>query len=160
MVKESACQCRSRKRLGLDSWIRKSLWRRKWRSTPVFLPGKSHGQRILGGYHPRGHKESDTTEWLSTHTCGVTQEAYHRGNGHLGLQEIRQELRLEREVEINKVKSLVMGVRKKSFQTERIARANALWFGGAQAWEGPEWLEFRKEEAGEGEVGARPGKAS
>ena len=65
----------------------------------------------------------------------VTQEAYHRGNGHLRLQEVRQELRLEREVEINKVKSqeAVMGVRKKSFQTERIARANTLWFGGAQA---------------------------
>ena len=26
------------------------------------LPGKSHGQRILVGYSPWGHKESDTTE--------------------------------------------------------------------------------------------------
>ena len=25
-------------------------WRRKWQSTPVFLPGKSHGQRSLAGY--------------------------------------------------------------------------------------------------------------
>ena len=25
-----------------------------------------HGQRSLAGYSPRGHKESDTTEWLST----------------------------------------------------------------------------------------------
>ena len=23
-------------------------WRRKWQPTPVFLPGKSHGQRSLG----------------------------------------------------------------------------------------------------------------
>ena len=30
--------------------------------TPVFLPGESHGQRSLGGYRPRGRKESDTTE--------------------------------------------------------------------------------------------------
>ena len=30
--------------------------------TPVFLPGKSHGQRGLVGYSPWGHKESDTTE--------------------------------------------------------------------------------------------------
>ena len=30
--------------------------------TPVFLPGEFHGQRSLGGYSPRGHKESDTTE--------------------------------------------------------------------------------------------------
>ena len=33
--------------------------------TPVFLPGESHGQRILEGYSPRGLKES--TERLSTH---------------------------------------------------------------------------------------------
>ena len=31
-------------------------------STPVLLPGKSHGQRSLVGYSPWGHKESDTTE--------------------------------------------------------------------------------------------------
>ena len=37
-------------------------WRRKWQSTPVFLPGKSHGQRSLVGYSPWGHKELDTTE--------------------------------------------------------------------------------------------------
>ena len=33
---------------------------------PRFLPGESHGQRSLVGYSPRGHKESDTTERLST----------------------------------------------------------------------------------------------
>ena len=37
---------------------------RKWQSTPVLLPGKSHGQRSLIGYSPWGHKESDTTERL------------------------------------------------------------------------------------------------
>ena len=37
-------------------------WRRKWQSTPVFLPGKSHGQRSLVVYSPWGHKESDMTE--------------------------------------------------------------------------------------------------
>ena len=26
--------------------------RRKWQSTPVFLPGESHGQRKLAGYSP------------------------------------------------------------------------------------------------------------
>ena len=31
-------------------------------SLPVLLPGKSHGQRSLGGYSPWGHKESDMTE--------------------------------------------------------------------------------------------------
>ena len=31
-------------------------WRRKWQSTPVFLPGKSHGRRSLAGYSPWGRK--------------------------------------------------------------------------------------------------------
>ena len=42
-------------------------WRRKWQSTPVLLPGKSHGQRSLVGYSPWGRKESDTTERLHFH---------------------------------------------------------------------------------------------
>ena len=33
-----------------------------WQPTPVFLPGKSQGQRSLVGYTPGGHKESDMTE--------------------------------------------------------------------------------------------------
>ena len=33
----------------------------KGTATPVFLPGKFHGQRSLTGYSPWGHKESDTT---------------------------------------------------------------------------------------------------
>ena len=41
------------------------FWRRGWQSTPVFLPGESHGQRSLAGYSPWGHKELDK-EWLST----------------------------------------------------------------------------------------------
>ena len=43
-------------------------WRRKWQPTPVFLPGKSHGQRNLAGYstwHSLCPKESDTTELLN-----------------------------------------------------------------------------------------------
>ena len=30
--------------------------RRKWQLTPVFLPGKSNGQRGLAGHSSRGHK--------------------------------------------------------------------------------------------------------
>ena len=40
------------------------VWRRKWQSTPVFLPVKFHGWRSLVGYSPWGRKESDTTERL------------------------------------------------------------------------------------------------
>ena len=36
--------------------------RRAWQPIPVFLPGKSHGQRSLAGYSPWGCKESDPTE--------------------------------------------------------------------------------------------------
>ena len=52
---------------GWDPWVGKIPWRRKWQSTPVLLPGKSHGQRSLVGYSPWGHKESDTTERLHVH---------------------------------------------------------------------------------------------
>ena len=61
--KESACQCRRR---GCDSWITKIPWRRKWLPTPVFLPGKSHGQRSLVHHSPWGQKESDMTWRLNS----------------------------------------------------------------------------------------------
>ena len=51
-------------RPGFDPWVGKIPWRRKWQSTPVLLPGKSHGLRSLVGYSPWGCKESDTTERL------------------------------------------------------------------------------------------------
>ena len=60
--KEPACQCRRLKRCGFHHWAGKMPWRRKWQPTPVFLPGKSHGQRSLVGYSPWGRKESDTTD--------------------------------------------------------------------------------------------------
>ena len=60
--KESACQC---KRRGFDPWVQKIPWRRVWQPTPVFLPGEFHGKSSLAGYSPWGHRESDTTEWLT-----------------------------------------------------------------------------------------------
>ena len=50
---------------GFDPWVRKIPWRRAWQPTPVFLPGKSYGQRNWVGYGPWGHKESDMTEVTS-----------------------------------------------------------------------------------------------
>ena len=47
--KESSCQCRKQ---GFHPWVGKNPWRRKWLPTPVFLPGKSHGERNLVGYSP------------------------------------------------------------------------------------------------------------
>ena len=37
--------------------LEKEMARRKWQSTPVLLPGKSHGQRSLVSYSPWGRKE-------------------------------------------------------------------------------------------------------
>ena len=39
---------------------REDAWRRKWPPTPVFLPGKSHGQRSPAGHSPWCQKESGT----------------------------------------------------------------------------------------------------
>ena len=47
--KEPASQCR---RHGFYPWVKKMPWRRKWQPTPIFLPGKYHGQRSLVGYSP------------------------------------------------------------------------------------------------------------
>jgi len=44
-------------------------WRRKWQPTPVFLPGRYHGQRSLVGCSPWDCKELDMTEHAHTHTC-------------------------------------------------------------------------------------------
>ena len=41
--------------------------RRQWHPTPVFLPGKSHGQRSLEGCSPWGCWGSDTTKRLHFH---------------------------------------------------------------------------------------------
>ena len=42
--KEPACHG---SRCGLDPWVGKILWRRKWQPTSILLPGKAHGQRRL-----------------------------------------------------------------------------------------------------------------
>ena len=51
---------------GFDFWVGNIPWRRKWQPTPVFLPGKSHGQRSLGDCSPWGGKEWDTTEHFTS----------------------------------------------------------------------------------------------
>ena len=73
--KESACQCR---RHVFNPWVGKIPWKRKWQSTPVSLPGKSHEQRSLVGYSPWGHKELDTTQQLNNNSmaCSIYVEFY------------------------------------------------------------------------------------
>ena len=64
-------QCRRRRGCGFSPWVRKTPWRRKSQPTPVFLPGKFHGQRSLVGCSLQGHKELDMTE--HTNRCNDNQ---------------------------------------------------------------------------------------
>ena len=77
------CVCLRCGRPRFNPWVGKIPWRKIWQSTPVFLPGESHGWRSLVGYSPWGCKESDTTEQLhltlyltteyfSMHLLGIT----------------------------------------------------------------------------------------
>ena len=56
--KELTCQFRIYK---FDPWVRKIPWRRKWKPTPVFLPGKSHGQRSKRVRHNQATKQQKTS---------------------------------------------------------------------------------------------------
>ena len=51
-------------RLQFSPWVGKIPWNRQWQLTPVFLPVEFHGQRILMGYSPWGHKELYMTEHM------------------------------------------------------------------------------------------------
>ena len=53
-----------------ETWVQSLGWEdleKEMASTPVLLPGESHGRRSLIGYSPWGHKELDTTEQLHFH---------------------------------------------------------------------------------------------
>ena len=81
--KESACQHRRHKRHRFNPWVRKIPWSRKWLPIPVFLPGKSNGQRSLAGHSLWGRKELDTAE----HTQAIkskTQSVLKRVNSPRG----------------------------------------------------------------------------
>ena len=68
MVKNPLANARDTGDVGSIPGVRKIPWRRKWQPAPVFLPGKSHGQRSLVGYNPWSHKESDMTKQRGMHT--------------------------------------------------------------------------------------------
>ena len=40
----------------------RTMWSRKWQPTPIFLSGKSHGQRSLVGYSPGGQQSVGHTQ--------------------------------------------------------------------------------------------------
>ena len=62
VVKNPHANAGAAKKHRFQPWVRKIPWRRKSQPTPVFLPGKFHGQSSLIGYGPGGCKELDDTE--------------------------------------------------------------------------------------------------
>ena len=66
MVKNPPAHAGDTRDMGSIHGLRRFPWRRKWQPTPVFLPGKPHGQQSLVGYSPWGSKESDATEHSDT----------------------------------------------------------------------------------------------
>ena len=76
--------------MGLIPGSGRPPWRKKWQPPPVFLPGKSHGQRSLVGSGPWGHKESDTTEVTSL----ARTRARHRPRGLSATSPLRDVIRL------------------------------------------------------------------
>ena len=69
--KEFDCQCRRREGHGLDIWVGKILWRRKWQPTPGW---KSHGQRSLGGDSPWVTKELVKAQVWPQHEKNLLQQ--------------------------------------------------------------------------------------
>ena len=53
--------------------------------TPLFLPGKSHGQRSLAGYSPWGPKESDMTELSTRASPEIQWLRFLQGDGFQSL---------------------------------------------------------------------------
>ena len=83
-------------RCQFSPWVRKIPWSSKWKPTPVFLSAKFCGQRSLADYSPQGHKESDTTEHMRTHTQGFIWQKYvtkdHKNFNTLKKAQCRQQI--------------------------------------------------------------------
>ena len=60
-----------------DPWVGKIPWRRKWLPTPVFLAGKSLGQRSLEDHSPWGRK---CQTWHQTTTSCLQPSPLHPFN--------------------------------------------------------------------------------
>ena len=66
--------CLSMLEAQVQSLSQEDPWRRELQPTPVFLHGKSHGQRSLAGYSPWDHKEFDVTEQQRVKNLPAMQE--------------------------------------------------------------------------------------
>ena len=64
----------ARRETSVRSLGQEDLLEKEGLPTPVFFPGKSHGQRSLAGYSPWDHKELDTTK-ATEHACNPIMKA-------------------------------------------------------------------------------------
>ena len=60
---ESAYQCRRHKTIKFDPWVGKIPRKRKWQSTPIFLPGKSHGHSLAPTPTYKGRGPPHQVSW-------------------------------------------------------------------------------------------------
>ena len=74
VVKNMLANERRCRRQGFDPWVRKILWRRKWRPVSVFLSGKPHGRTTKQATIHRV-AESDTTEHANTYLTPRVKES-------------------------------------------------------------------------------------
>ena len=65
--KESACQCKRCKRWGFNPGVRKIPWNMKCQPTPLFLLGKSQGQRSLESLQSTGLQRVGQ-DWVTKNT--------------------------------------------------------------------------------------------
>ena len=65
-------------RQGFDSRVEKITWKRKWKTTPAFLPGEFQGQRSPAGYSPWGPLSiGSQLKQLSTYARGPLLTLYY-----------------------------------------------------------------------------------
>ena len=80
----------SMQEMQVQSLGQKTPWRREWHPTPVFMPGKSHGQRSLVGCSARDGEEPGAAEPLSMRASqGEGSRAHrlrHQSRQPLGVQ--------------------------------------------------------------------------
>ena len=69
--KEPSCHA------GFDPWVGKIPWSRAWKSTPLFLPVKSYGQRNLAGYSPCSHSWATNTFTFRIAILAIYSESHH-----------------------------------------------------------------------------------
>ena len=68
----------SMQEMQVQSLGQKIPWRREWHPTPVFMPGKSHGQRSLVGCSARDGEEPGAAEPLSMRASQGERNRTHR----------------------------------------------------------------------------------